>query len=251
MDLESALKQLGLKQSEIDVYLALLKTGETSISKLSEVAKIHKKNIYEAADRLVNKGLVSSVIKSNVTYWTPLSPENLFALLDEKKSIIEKIMPELMSEYSINKSTRTITTYDDKEGIRSFLNDIIKEDKQLRIIAGTGKGFDKTGFYIYSWFKKINEQKINISVLFNHDANIKNILKETTNINCSFLPKEFTTPTQLFIYGNKTGIVMWSQRPLAIVIENEEITKGFEQYYNFLEKISSKKVPPSKNKLKK
>ena len=108
----------------------------------------------------------------------------------------------------------------------------------------------QSGFYIYSWFKQINEQKIQINVLFNHDADIKNILKETTNINYSVLPKEFTTPTQLFIYGNKTGIVIWSQRPLAIVIENEEITKGFEQYYNFLEKISSKKVPPKKINLK-
>ena len=47
-----------------------------------------------------------------------------------------------------------------KKELEVFSMTSLKKKKQLKIIAGTGKGFDKTGFYIYSWFKQINEQKI-------------------------------------------------------------------------------------------
>jgi hypothetical protein len=42
------------------------------------------------------------------------------------------------------------------------------------------------------------------------------------------------------IYGNKTAIILWAKRPMAIVIQNEEITDGYKKYFDLLWKIAKK-----------
>ena len=103
-----------------------------------------------------------------------------------------------------------------------------------------GKGYEKMSYFIFPWFKKINKNKIKVKVLFNHNTENRNkIIKEVKKIDYKTLPKNFTTPTQFFIYGDKTGILIWSEKPVCILIENIEITQGFLNYFDLMWNISN------------
>ena len=52
------------------------------------------------------------------------------------------------------------------------------------------------------------------------------------------LSPKFYSPTQIFIYGNKSAVAIWSEEPIAILISSEEITEGFRRYFQFLWKIA-------------
>ena len=96
-------------------------------------------------------------------------------------------------------------------------------------------------FFIFPWFKQLNKNKIQVRILFNyHSKEKEKIINEINKLKYKILPKDFHSATQFFIYGKKTGILIWAETPLCILIDNSEITEGFLDYFNFMWKQAKK-----------
>ena len=63
------LRKIGLTESEIKVYLALLKIGISSKGKIIKESKIAPSKVYEIADKLIEKGLCSTITKNGVKHF--------------------------------------------------------------------------------------------------------------------------------------------------------------------------------------
>ena len=63
MDLTD-LKRIGLTEGEIKIYNALLELGETTRTELAKKSGISPSKIYDVANRLLEKGIISSVKKN-------------------------------------------------------------------------------------------------------------------------------------------------------------------------------------------
>lgn len=59
MNIEKALGDVGLSKNEVKVYVALSKIGQATANKIVGNSKVHRTNVYDTLDRLVEKGLVS------------------------------------------------------------------------------------------------------------------------------------------------------------------------------------------------
>ena len=79
------LQEIGLTNSEILVYTTLLKTGSIKVGQLIKEVSLHRSRVYEAINRLTDKGLVSYVIKNNVKFFEATDPERLLSYLEEQK----------------------------------------------------------------------------------------------------------------------------------------------------------------------
>ena len=71
------LKEIGLTDSEIKVYVALLEIGSSSKGPIVDKSGVASSKIYELLEKLMQKGLVSQVIKSNVKYFEAAPPKRL------------------------------------------------------------------------------------------------------------------------------------------------------------------------------
>lgn len=85
-----ALKEIGLTETEIKVYLALLNLGTTSAGKIFHETGVYRKNLYDALSKLIDKGLVTYVKENKIKFFQTKNPDNLFNYLDEQKSKIEE-----------------------------------------------------------------------------------------------------------------------------------------------------------------
>src|SRR3989344_7245931 len=94
------LKQVGLTDTEIKVYLALLSVGSTSAGHLVEETGLYRKNLYDALNKLIDKGLVTYVIENKIKLFQAKNPENLEKYLDEKKAKIEEQKQEVQKTIS-------------------------------------------------------------------------------------------------------------------------------------------------------
>ena len=99
---EKLLQEIGLANSEITVYITLLKTGSIKVGDLIKRVNLHRSRVYEAINRLTEKGLVSYAIKNNIKFFEATDPERLVIYieeqkekLNEKEKSIKKIIPEL------------------------------------------------------------------------------------------------------------------------------------------------------------
>jgi len=96
MDTE-VLMQLGLNESDVKVYFALLELESSSVGKIYEKAGVADSKIYVILEKLKGKGLVSFVVKNNVKHFQASDPKNLLRLISEKERELGEQKRELLS----------------------------------------------------------------------------------------------------------------------------------------------------------
>jgi len=244
------LRKIGLTESEIKVYLALLSLVISSKGKLVKEARIAPSKIYDVTDKLIEKGLCSMIIKNGVKHFMAAPPIRIKDYLEKKREEIvreedelKKIMPGLESYYNkLPKETR-IELFVGWKGIETVyvsLLDLAKKNDEVNIIgAGTGKNERKLDRF-YTKYGKIAFQKgLNVKVIFNENAR-DYIEKIEINIkkryNKKFLFEH--TPTELLMFKEFTSIIIRREEPLAILIKDKETSDSFRRYFHELWKIA-------------
>lgn len=243
MDKQTLIK-IGLSNNEAYIYLALLNLGPSLVSKVVEKTGINRTNIYDRIERLIDKGLVSYVIKNNRKYFCAAEPKRLLRFLEEKKEkveeekkLIRELLPELEKIKPAPKNER-IEVFEGKEGIKTILEDII-ESRQNILTYGSEGNFSKIlKFYFTHYLKKLEKSKINMKVIFNYDDTKKPFEWKFAEI--KYIPKEYKSPTETTIYGDKVVIFILTEEPRAILIKSKATAEAYTNYFNLLWKIAKK-----------
>lgn len=230
------LQTLGLTVIETKTYLTLLEIGKSLAGSIAERAHIHRRNVYDALESLLQKGLVSYTISNNKKYWNAVHPEKTLNLIKENENLISSALPDLVLKFNASKLKQTVEVFEGLGGMKTFFDDMAKAKQEIIMVFATGKAYSKLPFYMKNWDDKINQAKIKVKVILNSDGN-KKPYKNYKYGEVKILPKNFSTPTQIFIYGNKSAVAIWSEEPIAILITSSEITKGFRKYSEFLWKL--------------
>src|SRR3989344_6923982 len=240
---EQILKEYGLSDNEIKVYIASLSKGTSKVNEISKKAGLLRTTTYEVLKSLVEKGLVSYAIKSKGRYFEAANPNKLVRILEEKKEKIKSILPELEFLKQSVTEKPTIELYEGKEGLKTILDDIIKTKPKEMLQLGSAKIFETLNFYFPQWIKRRIKARIHAKILQEKTPAIeelrKNDKKELREI--KFLPKGFKINTHTQIYGNKMAILTLNKEELVgIIIENKDIVETQKSLFWELWKIAKR-----------
>lgn len=97
MNLIEALQNLGLKEKEAKVYLALLKKNRGSAYWIAEESGLKKPTTYVILDDLIKKGLVYKVPREKKQQFVAKSPKEALVLAEEKLAMTKELLPELLA----------------------------------------------------------------------------------------------------------------------------------------------------------
>ena len=61
--MEDMLKEIGLTDNEIKIYLALVDNGSLLAGRISRLTGIHRRSVYDVTSMLIKKGLVGYILK--------------------------------------------------------------------------------------------------------------------------------------------------------------------------------------------
>jgi sugar-specific transcriptional regulator TrmB len=251
-EIEKTLEKIGLTGSEIKLYLALLKLGLSSKGKLISEAKTAPSKFYEVIEKLIDKGLCSTIIKNGVKYFNaaPLSKVKDF-LESKKKEIIEeekefeKIMPKLNSLINKTKEETKIEVFMGWKGMETaytnYMLKAIKNDEVLIIGAGIGKREDKLETFYSKYGNLALNKGVKIRAIFNENA--KEYVKRIENNIGIKYEKKFlfnNTPSEILIFKSLTAIIIKKEEPIVLLIEDKETSNSFKAYFNELWKIAKK-----------
>src|SRR3989338_3964083 len=99
---EKTLKQLGLNDNEIEVYLTVLRNGKILASKVAGITKINRTTVYSIAKKLITMRLIAEDLGGKRNYLVARPPEQLAEMttdeqkrLDEKKEIVSQAIKQL------------------------------------------------------------------------------------------------------------------------------------------------------------
>ncbi len=90
---EQQLKDLGLTDNEVRIYLVLLKHGMMNPYKIADKTGLHRGYVYDALERMQEKGVVSSILKDGKKHYQATAPSSLIELLKLKLEALLKAVP--------------------------------------------------------------------------------------------------------------------------------------------------------------
>jgi sugar-specific transcriptional regulator TrmB len=235
------LQEIGLTEGETKVYLALLRLGESKTGPLAKEAKVSSSKVYKVLDRLMDKGLAGHSIKGKIKYFTAVEPKRILEYMEkkeeemkEKRSVVEKLIPQLELEQKMAKKPEAVV-YDGFKAVTNMIKNIIDEIGKGGEYCVLGATYgDTPGLrpFFYNHHTKRAKKSIKVKMLANFET--KGNLEESTmkNAEIRYLPKQFVSNMTTYFYNKKILIVLWTRSPTAFVMESEEAVKSFKAYFD-------------------
>lgn len=244
MAVTETLRKVGLADNEITVYLALLELGSSATGTIIRKSGLHSSRVYECLEKLQAKGLVSHVVKANRKYFEATNPGRLIDYLEERqkqieeeKSEVKEILPGLIAKQKTTKSVQEASIYSGFKGIKALLENLLDELKnggEYYVFGAEGGMGEVLGPYTKIYQKRKAQYKIKSKVIFSEKLRNSLLLKEQVG-DMRFIPAEFVSPTDTFIYTDKVIIFVWQEKPpFAVLIRNKSVTQSYKNYFKFL-----------------
>lgn len=236
--MEKILENLGLTALEAKVYLTLLDLGPSLAGLITRKSGIHRRTVYDALERLSQKGLIGYIVKNNRKYFEAANPERLQELLQEQEDKITKILPELKAKYNFIQEKSETLFFKGKNGLKMVFEDQLSVGKEILILGASPLAEELLRYY-FIWYDKRRIQKgIKIKLLYNESERKKRNIKLAE---IKYLPSQYSNPAAMNIYGDRIAIIHWSKdNPFVILIKDNEIAEGYRKYFELMWRISKK-----------
>lgn len=247
MKYSETLRSLGLSKNGALIYETLIRYGELSVSKIASKSEVNRRNVYDALNRLIEKGLVFEIIQGKESIYQAVDPEKLSELLREKEDALKAIMPELAMFYNERPAIETVSVYRGIEGWKNYMRDIIRTGEDFYCIGGKGAWMEERVMNIFPHFiKDAQRKKINFFHIFDHEVRDSghDIVKYVGK-NYKFFPPEHSTSCSIEVFGDFSCVISKlelgsvDQTISFTVIKNKEIAKAFRSwfkcFYNLLD----------------
>ena len=238
---EGALEELGLTKNEALVYKTLLRLKSALAGEITAKSGIHRRNVYDALERLEEKGLASFVVKNNRRYFQPVPPGRLLELLKEKEDKVRNAMAGLEELFGKNAEREAIMVYTGVQGYKTMLEDILATmpPGSVWFSVPSSKIVRLMPAFMDFLHKRRVKKKIFIKAIFNEDEPGLERAKAVGSQRLSAvktMPLEKQMPAGMNIYGKKCAItlVRENDEPIIVIFNNEFIAQAFMNFFNLL-----------------
>jgi len=245
------LENLGLTKGEVKVYLALIKLGPSTSGPITDKSGVSRSKVYNILEKLMQKGIVSYIIKEKTRYYQAEDPIKIKEYADKKeqefqkrKKEIDKLIPQLKLQQKIDDSKNNIQIYKGFKGIQTITNKVYSKLKKGETFYDIGiPSFQEEKYHSY-WQEEDHPKRIKLGIkvkmLFNPKTP-KKILKNRNNYwgcEARYMPIQIETPSWFLIYKNVVVIILQEEEPIAIEIINKQIAVSFKEYFEAFWKLS-------------
>ncbi len=234
------LKQLGLTEYEVDLYLSLLSHGQLSAYELAEKAGLYRQVTYDTLKRLEEKGFVHSMMQKKTKLFQASNPQLILEMLQEKVDSYAHILPQLMGLSKSAQEPLHVESYKGKNIVRIALRDIINHLKRTKGEVLCTAVDESTAF---SKYKTIVEQYERD--LIHYGITERVLIREGTrgmfNKGSSMykqIPVEFFNPNPVQIYGSTVQILTWGNPDYLIIIRSKVVADAYRKQFEFMWKFS-------------
>jgi len=229
------LSRIGLTQGEIKVYLALVKYGAQSKSPLAGKAKVSSSKVYEIAEKLKQKGLVSSFSKNNVAYYQASNPIFLKKYIEQKelelkkeKQLVEEILPQLEKLKQSSEEEISFELQEGWEGMQNALLEGLEHAPKNSTIYGIGIQIPHQ-----SMINKFHHERLRKNI------KVKIILAEEIDKTQNYKNSEIKIIPEISkvgmgIYPDRVLIQALNDPPSNLVIKHPRIVQSFKKIYDLL-----------------
>jgi len=231
-----ALREFGLSEKEVAVYLECLKTGATSAQRLSKAAQLRRTTAYDTLESLRMKGFVTTFERDKKMFFEAVDPRRLPDMLKEKERKIKEVLPGLLALRATATEKPSLHLFEGLKGIYSLINQIY-EEKDLLQYGSARIGKAMLPSIPESFARRRVEQGITLRAIFERSAEAlfrvedPEIAKVTK---LRFIDSFASMPTITMIAGDKVATLSLGGDLLGVLIEDKEIAQTQRMIFELL-----------------
>jgi len=244
-NLYTSLKELGLAESEANLYITSLTLGPATIAALAEHLNTPRPNVYKVIAGLEQHSLAKfSERKRYARTFIVEPPTIVLEKLREKRKMTENLdqalvgtMPDLLAMYHQGEtSTKIKILQGEDQWMKIFFQTLDEAKDKIEFFGSADSFIDMISWEVErTWIKKRVERNIHINVLLSPGKDAKTLQStdeqemRTTKIYTGSLPVE----TGYMLFANK--VIIWQPKaPLAILIEDEYVVQMLRSIFETL-----------------
>ncbi len=230
--------ELGFSKNAATVYLALLELGVSTITKITELTKLHPQIVYNALDELQKYELASFATERGRRYFQPGPPATLLELQKNRLMRVEDILPQLLTRYQKSEQPMVFVYSGDTE-FRKARDKVIKSIPRGGCYYVIGSGGNRFLQAMGGTFRDTEEDRIQRGVK-------KKVIdfKDTNEYEDPHPHQEARTeyrylnfeggPTSTLFGGEYLRINIWTQPVITILIKNAVLVESYKKYFDLL-----------------
>ena len=237
MDIPKRLIAYGLSQNEARTYLACLRLGAATVYRIAEKTVLPKSTAYDTLTSLKHKGLIAYAIKNGVRHFEAAPPAKFLGVLEEKRRRISPIIAQLEAMQESTTEKPTVEIYEGKEGLKTILEDVLKEKQEFHIIGNFGKFAEYFRYFSNLFVKRRIEAGIRCKLLEERSPeNLKLRKTDRRELRITkFLDGLEKLNAECYLYGDRIAMLtLLEEQPVGIVIKNRELSKLFKLLFTRL-----------------
>lgn len=234
---ELVLQQLGLTRNESRVYLALLQLGSATALEITKLSHVHRVNVYDALERLREKGLISTIFQGKKRIYEAANPRQLLKFVKEKEALVQQILPQLDQEFRAEKEKQQVHHFFGPEGVLQAYYMMLDQNDTIYGIGGSGLNSK----YLKHRHEVFNaerlQKKIPVRGLYYEFSrkNQEQRWRQDKTASLRYLPDKFKTIGMVDICGDLVvNLIPREDNIMAIVIENRTLADTYRQFFNFM-----------------
>jgi len=253
MEQIEAMINMGLTEKEAKAYLALLPLAKATAYTIATRSGLKKPTAHVILDNLVSKGFALKIPFKRIHYFIAKSPKECLTIAQEKISIAENMLPELMASQKKSDEKASVSYYEGLDGIKEMYGQLIKTMKnkpenKRDFVAFFAHQKDTPEFLQRYWLKsneELNNNKIKRRAVTTFDKSIQKYLEKETMKNFglemkALSEKDYSSNISIEIYENFTQII--SHRHIqGILIENKDIANVMKQIFYLVWNLTKEK----------
>ena len=238
-DVKEFLRSMGLGKNEAEIYVALVKKGVSSVQNISRETKIHRANVYEALDNLMDKGIAFAVTKDGHRVFYGREPKVLLNYLKEKELELNSIVKSLEKQQLIQSQKSNVEISKGRFALRGALFKLLDLKRTISTYGIPGEIHGSISMIFESFDRERIKRKIKLRCIHNINKgnNKKGVIACNTEDNLTeskHLPSKYNSPVATFICGDKTILIIWHEDVNIIEIDNQEVADSYQNYFEIL-----------------
>jgi sugar-specific transcriptional regulator TrmB len=230
MNVEKTLENLGFSPNEIKVYLTLNDHGSMKAGRIAKLAKIDRSSCYNALKTLQEKGLVSYVMIGLVKWFQATGPRRLLDYLKEQEEDVKLIIPELSARHKAAKIEGQVRLFKGVKGVKSIFLDIARTGGDNFVYGSEGQFSKRMPEFAVQFDRLKLENNIKTKMIIRKGR----MEKDTKTSEYRYLSTIAESPAVTNIYGDKIAIIIWTDEPEGIIIENKAAARAYKSYFDFM-----------------
>ena len=254
----SILKDYGLDEKEIKVYVSLVEKDELNAYTIARITGIHRSTVYAIVERLLSKGFITNIQKDEKTFYSAIEISKIIVKIKEKESLLLSLIPEFekIKEEGISR----VRVFESRESQKQFSFNLFNQInngtiKEFYILSGgPSKALSPeqrdsenltSQIFMERLLKELKKQKsskkIEYKGIWNEKFKKSNLLELFSGLGEDRFLKELPTLATMVIFGEYIAYLFTINGiPQVIEIQNKLIAEENKAYFSYLWKTAKK-----------